>query len=71
MNSIRPVRIDVLIETYWNVKYTAPLLIFTVLPSINRNILECKGTLYRKKKRKRRSINRNILECKGEKTRFR
>ena len=33
---------EVLIETYWNVKDIADLLVVN-LTSINRNILECKG----------------------------
>ena len=42
----------VLIETYWNVKYTAPDSASTLPLCINRNILECKdycflSTLFR------------------------
>ena len=53
----------VLIETYWNVKFSCKPALFSLV-RINRNILECKGGIYRNICTAG-SINRNILECKG------
>ena len=39
-------RQDVLIETYWNVKPFAELVLSNSTLRINRNILECKGVTY-------------------------
>ena len=55
--------IKVLIETYWNVK-KSPAAELVSEPSINRNILECKGWYDAGYADHGVCINRNILECK-------
>ena len=53
----------VLIETSWNVKVIFKSCI--IFPSsINRNIVECKGTYRCRNHRISVRINRNIVECK-------
>ena len=56
--------IHVLIETYWNVKGIECTGI-TLVVSINRNILECKGQTQSNDNEDGECINRNILECKA------
>ena len=58
---------EVLIETYWNVKFVAVSIIVDDALGINRNILECKGISTRNKSSGKSCINRNILECKAGK----
>ena len=53
----------VLIETYWNVNSNVRT-VQSAVPSINRNILECKFCIRMGKGTGRNRINRNILECK-------
>ena len=56
--------IFVLIETSWNVKVIFKSCI--IFPSsINRNIVECKGTYRCRNHRISVRINRNIVECKA------
>ena len=53
-----------IIETSWNVK-EYDLVTVSDMPSINRNIVECKVVYRRNHSQSYCSINRNIVECKG------
>ena len=57
--------VRVLIETYWNVKWSVARSFSDRGLSINRNILECKGGKCIGCRLDYSRINRNILECKG------
>ena len=57
----------VLIETYWNVN-RRPAAELVSEPSINRNILECKGDRAESDVSSPICINRNILECKDNRS---
>ncbi|EEX23196.1 hypothetical protein BLAHAN_04044 [Blautia hansenii DSM 20583] len=59
-------RIQVLIETYWNVNEYPQDVVNAGRLSINRNILECKYESIKLIHNRFFSINRNILECKYE-----
>ena len=54
----------VLIETLWNVKSDADIIIVGTGTSINRNIVECKDRHVYPLHRWSCGINRNIVECK-------
>ena len=57
-------RVELLIETYWNVNKFGLAFASSSFVCINRNILECKYEPKSNDPSVKFSINRNILECK-------